>query len=924
MKMHSKRIFSLFMSFVLICVSFCVSPTLFAFGGELDCQGKIDLVIHNWCDTNITENMSDFEKIKAVYDFVVKNTDYDVPVSKITNDVDVDLGERSAHRAYAALFGQAGYVSAQSMKVYDTYLDSKIKTAELSFGTNVTVNSYVKTIDGKEYYKISIKDNSGISSGYVLMSDITIDNSLQYDPYETFDLKNEISQGFAVCEGYSELVKDIFDYIGIDSKLVTTHYNDGTLQKGHKWNVVMLDGKYYNFDTTYGASTSVKIMKDFDYAYFLRGYSSDVMSDDAHSYQTILDSCKTVEEIDVASQISPTDYSLNFNGNSDGYFVYSYQKISDDIVNATKNLVYNGQDYKEKLKLVIPGYVYGKDFKAYFNDNYVNAGTKKVTIEYKDLSGTTKTKDLEFSIAAHDLSTTDIDKSGTTQAVYFSGKRVSPTVTFISALNLAENKDYTVSYYRDEACATVTDNLTSPGKVYVLVKGIDNCKGLIKLSFDIVKADLSNIDLQWNNSYAPTYTVQSFNLGDQELKNGVDYTINGITYPNGNNVGAVAQISISALPSSKYIVGSGTIKLNINGSLDLSALNNSAFVTNYYTYSGNAIAPKPNLNVKIGGNSVTLQYGKDYIVNSYVNNTNAGKAVANVSFIGNYKGSASMYFNIAKADITKLSATLGNCYYTGKSHYPSVTVKQGSRTLKNGTDYSLSGAATKCGAYKLTIKGINNFNGSFQRIYVVRPKKVTGLKKSSNSTSKITLAWSSLSSTTSSRYPIYYNVYAYDASKKAWRIIVSNTKSTSYTVSALYSNGKKVNLSAGRVYKFKVIAYIYYGKSKYYGTYSDVLNAETRPKVSNVTIYTPATSGSAVTAKWKRASSSGYLVYISPYSNFSKSVSSKLITSYATTSYRFTKLRRGKYYYVKVKAFKTVNGKRYYGSWSYVKKIKCR
>ena len=37
-----------------------------------------------------------------------------------------------------------------------------------------------------------------------------------------------------------------------------------------------------------------------------------------------------------------------------------------------------------------------------------------------------------------------------------------------------------------------------------------------------------------------------------------------------------------------------------------------------------------------------------------------------------------------------------------------------------------------------------------------------------------------------------------------------------------------------------------------------------------------------------------------------------------------TNITKGKTYYIRVRAYKTVNGTKYYGAWSKVKSIKCK
>ena len=80
-----------------------------------------------------------------------------------------------------------------------------------------------------------------------------------------------------------------------------------------------------------------------------------------------------------------------------------------------------------------------------------------------------------------------------------------------------------------------------------------------------------------------------------------------------------------------------------------------------------------------------------------------------------------------------------------------------------------------------------------------------------------------------------------------------------------------------------------------------------------------------LTVTWKRDSlASGYKVVIGTNSACTKNVVSKIFTSNKTTSKTFTKLLKGKVYYAKVRAYKVIDGKRYYGAYSDVRKLKIK
>lgn len=68
----------------------------------------------------------------------------------------------------------------------------------------------------------------------------------------------------AVCQGYAVLLYRLLLEVGIDCRLVAGIGNGG----GHAWNLICLDGVYYNADSTWDASYS---QAGWDYEYFLRG-----------------------------------------------------------------------------------------------------------------------------------------------------------------------------------------------------------------------------------------------------------------------------------------------------------------------------------------------------------------------------------------------------------------------------------------------------------------------------------------------------------------------------------------------------------------------------------------------------------------------------------------------------------------------------
>ena len=83
-------------------------------------------------------------------------------------------------------------------------------------------------------------------------------------------------------------------------------------------------------------------------------------------------------------------------------------------------------------------------------------------------------------------------------------------------------------------------------------------------------------------------------------------------------------------------------------------------------------------------------------------------------------------------------------------------------------------------------------------------------------------------------------------------------------------------------------------------------------------------SGKKLNVRWKKVSgASGYELQYATKSNFKSGVLKKGISS-KKTSATYTKLKKGKTYYVRMRAYVKVSGKKVYGSWSSKKSIKIK
>lgn len=239
--------------------------------------------------------------------------------------------------------------------------------------------------------------------------------------------------------------------------------------------------------------------------------------------------------------------------------------------------------------------------------------------------------------------------------------------------------------------------------------------------------------------------------------------------------------------------------------------------------------------------------------------------------------------NISSATVTLSKSTY---VYDGKAKKPSVTVKLGGKTLKNGTDYTVSYSSNvKAGTATVKITGNGDYTGSVTKNFSIKndfkQATVTGISTKTyngkSQTQKITVKFGGK----------------------------TLKNGTDYTVS--YSNNKKIGTAS-----MKIV-----GKGDYAGTIGKTF------KISPVkmSISKLRAKSKAFKASWaKNNQATGYEIQYGTNSKF-KSAKKVAITKKTTTAKTITKLKASKKYFVRMRIYTTVNGKKYYGAWSAVKTV---
>ncbi len=180
------------------------------------------------------------------------------------------------------------------------------------------------------------------------------------------------------------------------------------------------------------------------------------------------------------------------------------------------------------------------------------------------------------------------------------------------------------------------------------------------------------------------------------------------------------------------------------------------------------------------------------------------------------------------------------------------------------------------------------------------PSTPTSLKAVSTNYKTITISWAK--SANANQYKIYRST-----SSRGKYSLVKTTTSRSYA---------NTGLTAGKTYYYKVVA-VFSSTGKASG-YSAVISARVVPGKVSTPVVKKASSTSIKVSYTAVAGASGYEVY---YSTSSAGTYVKATTTSAT-SYTKKGLSRGKTYFFKVRAYRTVNGVKIYGSFSGIKSVK--
>lgn len=328
--------------------------------------------------------------------------------------------------------------------------------------------------------------------------------------------------------------------------------------------------------------------------------------------------------------------------------------------------------------------------------------------ETSNYNATTAT--IEINVTAADaIDITDATITLDIDQYVYDGNAKEPVVSVEkSGTTLIRDSDYKVSYINNVNAGTAT----------VTVTGIGSYIGIVTKDFIIEKA---------NQSVTVTPSKDMIEVGEitalvvENAKGNITYQSaneNIATVDDKGNITGIAEgstsIYVTVEATANYHEATQTIMITVipKSVVDVDiAISNITLDIDYYVYDGSEKTPV----VTIEKDGVVLVEGVDYQV-SYENNTNAGTARIIVTGIGNYTGTTTRNFTIAKG-VTSLTIQGGlDKVYDGQAVQLPNMIQLGSQVaptykwyvkqegqLREVVWVELLEAPSEIGTYKLVI-----------------------------------------------------------------------------------------------------------------------------------------------------------------------------------------------------------------------------
>lgn len=294
--------------------------------------------------------------------------------------------------------------------------------------------------------------------------------------------------------------------------------------------------------------------------------------------------------------------------------------------------------------------------------------------------------------------------------------------------------------------------------------------------------------------------------------------------------------------------------------------------------------------------------------------------------------------SVAAANVSAASAT-----YNGRAQTPRVTVKLEGKTLVEGRDYQVScpdGAMVDAGRYTVVVRGRGEYSGTAKAQFTISTAKMSSVQvsvpeqtftgKELRPEPKVT--WGGLTLVKGEDYTAYYQNNIVVGTGKVTlmgRDNFSGQTTATFTIkqapaptpaTPTPAPAKPKPTPAPTTPKTPAAP-----QTPAPTTPQPSSPSTAKPTVKKVAAPKLKAGKRSFTVSWKKVSGnvSGYQVQYALDKKFKKSAKVKTLAK-SKKSWKATKLKAKKRYYVRVRAYYKLDGKKYYGKWSTVKSVKTK
>ncbi|MCC8106684.1 MAG: Ig-like domain-containing protein [Clostridiales bacterium] len=287
------------------------------------------------------------------------------------------------------------------------------------------------------------------------------------------------------------------------------------------------------------------------------------------------------------------------------------------------------------------------------------------------------------------------------------------------------------------------------------------------------------------------------------------------------------------------------------------------------------------------------------------------KAAGNSSYNA---GSTTVTITVVKANQTLTVSTsstsfdVGNTAQITASGIGDITYSSSDTSIATVSDTGLI-TGVKPGTATITVAaaGDTAHNSATRTLEVTVTLSSCEISNLSNTANGVAVSWTEVAGASG------YYVYRKTNAAKKYTLIstVADGSTVNYT-------DTKVKSKNGTIYLYKVVPY----SGSTIGTGTELKTVRlTAVKLVSV----KNTASKKITVKWKRTTKvSGYQIQYSTSKTFASGNKTVKVSGVKKVSKVISKLTKKKTYYVRIRTYKTVNGKTYYSAWSSKKTVKIK